>query len=190
MIRKAIIVVLTLGAVGTGAAMLCSLSSPVLLEYNSSSISNPLLRRPLVTRKALTYIKGGILDCTRVHLVDKKLQVSAQARKLGGFCFEQSVRRVLRPRHRSPGQRLDLPSQAEKLEAKRLWAKKQVTTRVQIPLWCPFTLLGAYPTVAFIHGPLRRRRRRRKGLCIKCGYNLTGNVTGVCPECGIASTPP
>jgi len=22
------------------------------------------------------------------------------------------------------------------------------------------------------------------GLCFKCGYNLTGNVSGVCPECG------
>ena len=21
--------------------------------------------------------------------------------------------------------------------------------------------------------------------CIKCGYNLTGNVTGICPECGV-----
>ena len=23
-----------------------------------------------------------------------------------------------------------------------------------------------------------------KGLCLKCGYNLTGNVSGICPECG------
>lgn len=48
-------------------------------------------------------------------------------------------------------------------------------------------LLGAllsYPTIAFIRGPLRRWRRRRKCLCTKCGYNLTGNVTGTCPECG------
>ena len=26
--------------------------------------------------------------------------------------------------------------------------------------------------------------RLQKGLCIKCGYNLTGNTSGVCPECG------
>ena len=25
---------------------------------------------------------------------------------------------------------------------------------------------------------------RPKGLCKTCGYNLTGNVSGVCPECG------
>jgi hypothetical protein len=24
----------------------------------------------------------------------------------------------------------------------------------------------------------------KKGLCVKCGYDLTGNVSGVCPECG------
>ena len=27
-------------------------------------------------------------------------------------------------------------------------------------------------------------RRRKKGLCINCGYNLTGNLSGICPECG------
>ena len=31
---------------------------------------------------------------------------------------------------------------------------------------------------------LRRRRRRRHGLCHACGYSLAGNTTGVCPECG------
>ncbi len=28
------------------------------------------------------------------------------------------------------------------------------------------------------------RRRRKLGLCVKCGYDLTGNESGVCPECG------
>ncbi len=45
-------------------------------------------------------------------------------------------------------------------------------------------LLATYPAIAFIRDPLRRYRRRRRGLCITCGYNLTGNVSGVCPECG------
>ncbi|MCH8966496.1 MAG: hypothetical protein IID43_02365 [Planctomycetes bacterium] len=53
-----------------------------------------------------------------------------------------------------------------------------------IPLWCPIVLFAAYPTIAFIRGPVRRRRRRKRGLCVKCGYDLTGNVTGVCSECG------
>ena len=42
-----------------------------------------------------------------------------------------------------------------------------------------------------VYGPLftrlraaKENRRRKKGLCIKCGYDLTGNVSGICPECG------
>lgn len=31
---------------------------------------------------------------------------------------------------------------------------------------------------------LRVRRWRRLGLCEGCGYNLTANVSGICPECG------
>jgi hypothetical protein len=27
-------------------------------------------------------------------------------------------------------------------------------------------------------------RRRYRGCCASCGYNLTGNTSGVCPECG------
>ena len=58
-------------------------------------------------------------------------------------------------------------------------------TRIEIPLWSPLILFSLYPAVAFIRGPCRRhRRRRKKGLCLECGYDLTGNVSGICPECG------
>ena len=56
--------------------------------------------------------------------------------------------------------------------------------QIKFAFWPFFFLFAAYPTLALVRGPVRRRRRRRKGLCIKCGYNLTGNVSGVCPECG------
>jgi len=62
------------------------------------------------------------------------------------------------------------------------WGYRMVHFRIS--LWVLATLLAAYPAVALARGPLRRHRRRRKGLCLKCGYNLTGNVSGVCPECG------
>jgi len=29
-----------------------------------------------------------------------------------------------------------------------------------------------------------------RGCCVRCGYNLTGNVSGVCPECGCATKAP
>jgi hypothetical protein len=51
---------------------------------------------------------------------------------------------------------------------------------IRVPLWTPF-LLTFVPTAL-----LARRVRRRKppGHCQQCGYNLTGNVSGRCPECG------
>jgi hypothetical protein len=30
----------------------------------------------------------------------------------------------------------------------------------------------------------RQLRRRLRGDCLRCGYSLTGNTTGICPECG------
>lgn len=59
---------------------------------------------------------------------------------------------------------------------------------IRIPLWiiaACFTLLPGY-TLGFDRFWLRRRRRLRSatGLCETCGYNLTGNESGVCPECG------
>lgn len=32
--------------------------------------------------------------------------------------------------------------------------------------------------------------RRERGLCFRCGYDLTGNVSGVCPECGTPTPQP
>jgi len=52
--------------------------------------------------------------------------------------------------------------------------------RVIMPLWLPFSLL--FPTTVFFYW--RDRRRRPPGHCRNCGYDLTGNVSGVCPECG------
>lgn len=36
----------------------------------------------------------------------------------------------------------------------------------------------------------RRRLRMRRGHCPICNYNLRGNTTGVCPECGAKRQPP
>ncbi len=56
--------------------------------------------------------------------------------------------------------------------------------RLSVVLAAPLVLMTI---VAIIRGPLRHFRRRRRGLCGRCGYNLEGNVTGVCPECGSGS---
>jgi len=57
---------------------------------------------------------------------------------------------------------------------------------VVVPYWFPAAVLAIPPAVWL--PALRRRWRRRfrltHGLCLTCGYNLTGNVSGRCPECG------
>jgi hypothetical protein len=47
------------------------------------------------------------------------------------------------------------------------------------PWWIPLILV-AIPTAILWY----RDRRPPKGCCQGCGYNLRGNVSGVCPECG------
>jgi hypothetical protein len=53
------------------------------------------------------------------------------------------------------------------------------------PLWLPL-LLVALPTAYF----LLWYHHRAPGSCIRCGYDLTGNTTGVCPECAGTATSP
>lgn len=45
-------------------------------------------------------------------------------------------------------------------------------------------LSGVCAAVPLLRGPVRRWHRARRGLCVRCGYDLTGNISGVCPECG------
>jgi hypothetical protein len=57
-------------------------------------------------------------------------------------------------------------------------------TMIRIPL-CHALLLSCVGAVAALaRAPARRYRRSRRGLCLNCGYDLRGNVSGVCPECG------
>ncbi len=59
---------------------------------------------------------------------------------------------------------------------------------VRVPLWMPL-VLTAIPTAWLWH---RDRPPPPPGHCQSCGYNLTGNVSGVCPECGerVGPVPP
>lgn len=54
---------------------------------------------------------------------------------------------------------------------------------IVLPLWIPFFLIGI-PTALLWRID---RRRTRSGRCTTCGYDLTGNVSGRCPECGTAA---
>lgn len=138
MIRKAVIVVLTLGAVGALSLF------PLSCVYEFGYVN---------TRFGFGVVRGGLVVA------------SGELPEYRGWYAEQAL---------STDPLLRMP---EVFNYGALLG-------TSIPLWLVFTVLGAYPTVAFIRGPVRRWRRGRKGSCFKCGYNLTGNVTGVCPECG------
>jgi hypothetical protein len=50
-----------------------------------------------------------------------------------------------------------------------------------LPLPIACTLFAVVPLMWFT---LRSRRFTGPGRCPTCGYNVTGNTSGVCPECG------
>ncbi len=50
-----------------------------------------------------------------------------------------------------------------------------------LPFWIPTLLCGAWTGWQLL--PSLRRRRRKLGLCVKCGYNLKGLTELRCPEC-------
>ncbi len=53
-----------------------------------------------------------------------------------------------------------------------------------LPLWIPSAVALISTTLLW----LRPRRRPAKGHCPTCSYDLTGNESGKCPECGTPLT--
>ena len=175
MIRKAIILVLTVAALGTAALAGMSFLwwpdgwaadiAPNLEVYHAGRewYIDFAPSSPPDLPKNLKLHAGKV---TLHHVVVPTYDISQEQVtrvEFGGFCYAHAVKkRSLGPTPRP---------------YRRLW-------KVQIPLFPMCILFAAYPAIAFIRGPLRRHRRRRKGWCIKCAYNLTGNVSGFCPECG------
>ena len=56
-----------------------------------------------------------------------------------------------------------------------------------IPLWLVVTITLVLPAIWLIALVWRKRRALSPNACPGCGYDLTGNVSGVCPECGVKS---
>ena len=58
------------------------------------------------------------------------------------------------------------------------------TTWVVFPFWLSTLLTMTVGALPIVQGPVRRWWRRRRGRCVTCDYDLTGNRSGRCPECG------
>ncbi|MCH8824059.1 MAG: hypothetical protein IH984_11190 [Planctomycetes bacterium] len=68
------------------------------------------------------------------------------------------------------------------------WRQVPLTIPLR-PIWPGFAINTIFYAVflwLLTFGPFTARRviRRKRGLCIKCGYDLQGNSEGGCPECG------
>ena len=158
MIRKTLILLLTILALGTAVAWIGSLVAPPSATGDWTLWSGPGSKSCLMIHNGWIGISGYADASSPVKPVDWDF---------AGFAYCQAP--VLPGSDRGRILR-DVPPRRVAL--------------VVVPLWFPFVIFSAYPVIAFIRGPLRRHQRRRKGLCVKCGYDLAGNVSGVCPECG------
>jgi hypothetical protein len=59
-----------------------------------------------------------------------------------------------------------------------------IASGIGLPFWLITVILLIGPAMALARGPIRRRRRRKRGECLRCGYNLNGLTEPRCPECG------
>ena len=65
----------------------------------------------------------------------------------------------------------------------RPWLFSGMGTGVSIPLWGLLLIVAIPPVVRW-----RRSKKRSAGHCKTCGYDLTGNESQRCPECGTATS--
>lgn len=93
--------------------------------------------------------------------------------------LENGATMVSLHRRLDEGEWIHLERSTEGLSLWNAWTGGWRSRVVEVPLYAVF--LGvAIPTFVV----WKRRPVRAPSLCHCCGYNLTGNVSGRCPECG------
>jgi len=147
-----------------------AVASLAILPFSATlwyrSYSNPYWQRfDLTLHKSVwLYLESGICDMEVLSMPTKTASKSEFVAPVvrGRHVVTSSFR--LNSRHNSNGYR---------------------TTWIAFPLSFSTILLALMGTVPILIGPVKRWRRKRGGLCLHCGYNLSGSRSGRCPECGL-----
>ena len=71
------------------------------------------------------------------------------------------------------------------------WHRQLDRRVVGVSAWVMPSIVSVYPLIVAASVVMKHRARLRAGCCRTCSYNLTGNTSGVCPECGtpVANAP-
>ena len=173
MIRKIVIVVLTLGAVGTGVVGATTFFMPLWWVWKSKPAS------------LAVYVGDGVVETRYRTIKPGKTIPFGRRGGRAGFAWETRHDINTWDSWMRGGRYLRVGKyDAKPPDAVFIPASFRYEYRLRIPLWGPFVAFSLIPAATVVTGRLIRHRRKRRGVCVKCRYDLTGNVSGVCPECG------
>ena len=113
----------------------------------------------------------------------KSLQVLLKDGVCGLHLLNMPTKTASRTEFLTPVKISMTPGNRSLLLSSKIRGKYRVTW-VVFPLWLSTTALAFTGTVPLATTPIRQWRRKRNGWCLECAYDLTGNRSGRCPECG------
>jgi hypothetical protein len=142
---------------------------PLNLTYWYRSHSHPVRYRfDLTLYKSLdVYLRNGVCS---LHLLSMPTRTASKSE------FETSLHHQF------------APTQASFFLSSRQQGALRFTW-VIFPFWLASLMLTGLGALPIVGGPVLRWWRQRRGRCLFCGYDLTGNRSGRCSECGGPARP-
>lgn len=147
-------------AIGLFALVLLPMS--VSLWHRSHSFPQQHRYDITLYKSLRVYLRDGVCG---LHLLSMPTKTASRSEDFNSLTYD--------PR---PAKRMVLFSSSVNGKYRNTW--------LVFPLWLLIGGLSIGGGLPFLVQPAKRWYRRRNGLCLHCGYNLTGSRAGRCPECG------